>query len=366
MTALGAGMAGDARPADRPARGWRFSVRSLLLPALGAALVLTALLALGSGALAVPPDRVAMALASAVGLGALPAELAHEVAVVRELRLPRILMAMAVGAGLAVSGAVLQAWFRNPLADPGLIGVSSGAALAAVAMIVLGGPVAALLGLWALPLAAFLGGVATTLLIHRLARVDGQVDVATLLLAGIAVNAIAGAGIGVMTYLSDDQQLRSLTFWTMGSLAAADWTALAVAAPLLLLPLLPLLALGRDLDQLSLGEEAARHLGVDVGRLKTLSILGVAVTVGAAVAAVGPIGFIGLVVPHLVRLAAGPGHRLLLPASALGGALLVLLADTVARTAAVPAELPIGLLTAGIGGPFFLALLLHRKRRYMA
>lgn len=357
MTAIGAGAEPNARAAWPP-------VRALLLPALAAGIALAGLLALGSGALAVPPERVALALGAGLGLLEMPADFAHEAAVVLDLRLPRILMALAVGAGLAVSGAVLQAWFRNPLADPGLIGVSSGAALAAVAMIVLGGPVAALLGIWALPLAAFLGGTATTLLIHRLARVDGQVDVATLLLAGIAVNAIAGAGIGVMSYLSDDQQLRSLTFWTMGSLAAADWAALAVAAPLVLLPLLPLLALGRDLDTLSLGEEAARHLGVDVRRLKTLSILGVAVTVGAAVAAVGPVGFIGLVVPHLVRLVAGPGHRLLLPACALGGALLVLLADTAARTLAVPAELPIGLLTAGFGGPFFLALLLHRKRRF--
>lgn len=334
-----------------------------LLAGLVLLLVACTVLALGVGALSVPADRVLVSLAAGLGLTDRAGVPAHELAVVWDIRLPRVLTALAVGAALAVSGAVLQALFRNPLADPGLIGVSSGAALAAVAVIVLGGPVTLWLGAWALPGAAFLGGLGTTLLIWRLARVEGQVDVATLLLAGIAVNAVAGAGIGIMTYLSDDQQLRSLTFWTMGSLATGGWAQLGPALPLLLLPLVPVLRLGRDFDLLSLGEEQARHLGVDVGRLKTLAVLSVAVTVGAAVAAVGPIGFVGLVVPHLVRLVAGPGHRLVLPGAALGGALLVLLADTAARTAAAPAELPIGLLTAAVGGPFFLALLLRRRGR---
>lgn len=358
---MAAGARRAARAGDAGRERSRLRRGGLLLPGLAAALVVGVVLALGIGALPVPPDRVLGALGVRLGLVAPDPASLHEVAVVTGIRLPRILMALAVGAALAVAGAVLQAWFRNPLADPGLIGVSSGAALAAVAMIVLGGPLAALLGVWALPLAAFVGGTATTLLIHSLARVEGQVDVATLLLAGIAINAIAGAGIGILSFFSDDQQLRALTFWTMGSLTVSDWKALAVAVPLLLLPLVPLLTMARGLDQLSLGEEAARHLGLDIRRMKTVSILGVAVMVGAAVAAVGPIGFVGLVVPHLIRLLAGPGHRILLPAAALGGALLVLLADTVARTLVAPAELPIGLLTAAIGGPFFLGLLLHRK-----
>ncbi|MFM2045216.1 MAG: putative hemin transport system permease protein HmuU [Pseudomonadota bacterium] len=355
-----------ASPLPAPlANGIRARLRpaSLLLPGLALALPLAVVAALGLGAMPVAAERVLLALAAGLGLADGSALPAHEVAVVLDIRLPRIITALAVGAALAVSGALLQALFRNPLADPGLIGVSSGAALAAVATIVLGGPLTVWAGYWALPVAAFTGGLATTLLIWRLARVEGQVDVATLLLAGIAVNAIAGAGIGVMSFLSDDQQLRSLTFWTLGSLAAAGWEPLAPALPLLLLPLLPVLARARDLDLLSLGEEQARHLGVEVGRLKTMAVLCVALTVGAAVATVGPIGFIGLVVPHLIRLAVGPGHRVLLPAAALGGALMVLLADTAARTIAAPAELPIGLLTAGVGGPFFLALLLHRKGR---
>jgi len=288
----------------------------------------------------------------------------HHEAVILAVRLPRTLLGLLVGAGLAVAGAAMPGLFRKPLADPGLIGVSSGAALAAVAVIVLGSQGLAVLtqacGPFSLPLAAFAGGLATTLLIYRLASRDGHTSVTTLLLAGIAVNALCGAGTGLLTYLADDQQLRTLTFWLMGSLGGATWaevgsTALLIAAPLLALPFL-----APTLNALLLGEAEAGHLGVAAQSVQRLIVALAALAVGAAVAVSGVIGFVGLVVPHLLRLMLGPDHRLLLPGAALLGGSLLLLADLLARTVVAPAELPIGILTALLGGPFFLALLLHR------
>jgi iron complex transport system permease protein len=213
----------------------------------------------------------------------------------------------------------------------------------------------------ALPLAAFAGGLAATWLVYRLATRDGRTAVATLLLAGVALGAVAGAGTGLLLFLADDAQLRSVTFWSLGSLGGATWTALAGVAPLLLLALLVALALARPLNALLLGEAEAFHLGVRVERAKRMAVGVAALGVGAAVAVSGVIGFVGLVVPHLGRLALGPDHRRLLPASALLGAALLLLADLAARTVAAPAELPIGILTALVGAPFFLWLLLRER-----
>ncbi|MFC6215535.1 FecCD family ABC transporter permease, partial [Fodinicurvata halophila] len=271
------------------------------------------------------------------------------------------------GAGLAVSGAALQGLFRNPLADPGLIGVSSGAALAAATTIVFGGtlfagvPPAVLPYL--LPLGAFGGGLLAVLLAYRLASGHGQTDVATLLLAGVALNAIAGAGIGLLIFASDDQQLRDLNFWMLGSVAGANWSALLPALAFLVLPLLALPFMGRALNVLLLGETEAEHLGFRVERTKKAVLLLAALATGAAVALCGIIGFVGLVVPHLVRLAVGPDHRFLLPASAVLGAALLLLADLLARTLVLPAELPIGIVTSCVGGPFFLWMLLRQRAR---
>ncbi|MBA1276979.1 iron chelate uptake ABC transporter family permease subunit [Pseudomonas sp. MTM4] len=282
-----------------------------------------------------------------------------------QIRLPRALLGMAAGAVLALAGVAMQGLFRNPLADPGLIGVSSGAALGAAMTIVGGeliGGISPLLEPYLLSLSAFVGGLGVTALVYRLGRREGRTDVATMLLAGIALTALAGAMIGLFTYLADDSTLRTLTFWNLGSLNGASYARLW---PLLLVTVtvtcwLPRRA--RALNALLLGESEARHLGFDVERLKRELVFCTALGVGAAVAAAGMIGFVGLVVPHLVRLLVGPDHRLLLPASALAGGSLLLLADLLARLILVPAELPIGIVTALLGAPFFLYLLLRGRR----
>ena len=281
-------------------------------------------------------------------------------AVLSYIRLPRILLTVLVGAALAVSGAAMQGLFRNPLADPGLIGISSGAALAVALVIVLLGSSAGMFGLYGLSMAAFSGGLLTCLLIFRFSALSGSFSVTYMLLAGIAVNAIAGAGIGFLTFISTDQQLRTMTFWTMGSLGSAMWPSVIVSATLVMPILVVLIRRAYELNILLLGEDDARHLGVDSSRLKKTIIVCTALSVGAAVAVSGIIGFVGLVVPHLIRLVIGPDHRILLPASALLGAVLLLCADTLARTLVAPAEMPVGLMTSLIGGPFFLWLLIKQ------
>ena len=284
-----------------------------------------------------------------------------------DIRLPRLALGMAVGAALAVSGVLLQGLFRNPLADPGVVGVSAGAGLGAVLAIVLGGLLPAALtstlGPAAIPLAAGLGGWLTTLILYRIATSGQRTDVALMLLAGIALAALAGAATGVLTYVADDRQLRDLTFWGMGSLAGATWGKLAAVLPLMALALLVSPRLARGLNALALGEAQAAHMGTDVQLLKRMAILSAAAATGAAVAVSGGIGFIGLVVPHLLRQAQGPDHRPLIPHAALLGAALLVLADLVARSIVAPAELPIGILTALIGAPVFLWMLLQRRAR---
>jgi iron complex transport system permease protein len=286
-----------------------------------------------------------------------------------DIRLPRLAMGLAVGASLAVAGVLLQGLFRNPLADPGIVGINAGAGLGAVLAIVLGGALPAGLlaatGSWQVPLAAFLGGWGATLLLYRIATHGGRTDVTLMLLAGIALAALTGAATGVLVYLADDQQLRDLTFWSMGSLAGATWTKLAAALPLLLLSLLLAPSLARGLNALALGEGQALHLGVEVQRLKRLAIFASAAATGAAVAVSGGIGFVGLVVPHLLRQALGPDHRRLIPASALLGGGLLVLADLFSRTIVAPAELPIGIVTALLGAPVFLWILLTQRRGSM-
>ncbi len=337
----------------------------LALLLLAAGLCVAFLLSIGIGAVAISPLQVLSIFLDRLGLGWLSSHESMQETVLLAIRLPRACLAVLVGAALAVAGASLQGLFRNPLADPGLIGVSTGAALGAAVVIVLGGTLS--LGVYAglldllLPLAAFGGGLLTTLLVYRIASREGRTEVATMLLAGIAFNAIAAAAIGLLIFLSDDQALRDLNFWLLGSLGGVTWDRLLVAAPLMLLPALALPLLARPLNGLLLGETEALHLGFDVERVKRLAILLTALAVGASVALTGVIGFVGLVVPHLVRLTLGPDHRLLLPASALLGAILLLLADLLARTVVLPAELPIGILTSCVGGPFFLWLLLRRR-----
>ena len=288
-----------------------------------------------------------------------------ETAILLDIRLPRLFMGALVGAALAVSGALMQGLFRNPLADPGLVGVGAGAGLGAVAAIVLGGllpaAIRAATGPYVVPLAAFAGGWAAVLILARIASLRGQTSIATLLLAGIVLGALAGAVTGILIFLADDNQLRDLTFWGLGSLAGANWLKLGAAAPILLAGLAAAPFLARGLDAMALGEAVAHHMGVPVERVKRGAILSVAAMTGAAVAVSGGIGFLGIVVPHILRLAIGPSHRLLLPLSALFGAALLIAADTVARLVVSPSELPIGIIMALIGAPVFLWILLARR-----
>ena len=269
-----------------------------------------------------------------------------------------------VGATLAVSGAVLQALFRNPLAEPSIIGVSAGAGAAAVTMIVLGTAFGAMgvVILYALPVAAFAGGFIATMIVVAIARVNGQTPMTTILLSGVAVAALGGAIMGLMMFISNEEQLRSITFWMLGSLGVATWTTILPAIAIMSVILFAMPTLTHKLNLMLLGEREAASLGLNVDRFKYACVALVAAGVGAAVAVSGTIGFVGIVVPHLLRMVVGPDHRILLPASALGGAALLLGADVVARTLAPPAELPIGVLTALLGAPFFLWLLRRAAR----
>lgn len=332
---------------------------------LGVLLAVAFTLSLALGPVNVSLHHTVMALVRSLGVevGQGPAVDQAQL-IVGHIRLPRALLGLAVGAVLALSGVAMQGLFRNPLADPGLIGVSSGAALGAAVAIVGGTLLGGLPEAWSpyiLSLCAFLGGLGVTALVYRLGRRDGQTHVATMLLAGIALAALAGAGIGLFTYLADNATLRTLTFWNLGSLNGASYARLW---PLLLITAAVALWLPRRakaLNALLLGESEARHLGFAVEKLKRELVFWTALGVGAAVAAAGMIGFIGLVVPHVLRLALGPDHRVLLPASALAGASLLLFADVAARWVLAPAELPIGIVTALIGAPFFLYLLLRNR-----
>jgi iron complex transport system permease protein len=289
-------------------------------------------------------------------------------AVIVNIRLPRMLLGVLIGAGLAVSGLLMQGLFRNPLADPGLVGVSSGAAFGAILVIVLGtgalAPLVVGLGIFALPIAAFLGGLVTTFILYRVSTRGGQTAVATMLLAGIAIAAMMAAFSGVLVYIASDSQLRDLTFWGMGSLAGATWSKVLAAGPIIALALAAAAWLSGGLNALTLGEATAAHLGIPVQRFKRITIVVVAAATGASVAVSGGIGFVGIVVPHLLRLVIGPDHRYLLPATALLGASFLLLADAISRTIVAPAELPIGIVTAAFGGPFFLWILLRRRAAF--
>jgi iron complex transport system permease protein len=339
--------------------------RTVVLLGLSLLLLLVCLAAVGIGAVAITPHEVVNILARQ--LGADVAVDARQASVLMAIRLPRVVLGMLIGAGLATAGVLMQGLFRNPLADPGLIGISSGAALAAVGVIVLGATVlegvSQVFGIFTLPLAAFGGGLVATLLVYRLGTWGGKTLVATLLLSGIALNALAGAGTGLLTFLATDEQLRSITFWSLGSLGGATWRAVGALTPFVLLVLLLAPRLAQSLNLLLLGEAEAGHLGVDVERIKRFVIVLTALAVGAAVALAGIIGFLGLIVPHLLRLLLGPDHRGLLPGAALLGAALLLAADLLARTIVAPTELPIGVVTALLGAPFFLWLLLRDRAR---
>lgn len=284
--------------------------------------------------------------------------------VMLDIRLPRVILSALVGGSLGLSGAALQGLFRNPLADPGLIGVSAGAALGAALVIVLSpaGLANSFLGPFLLPIAGMCGAAAVILMLYLLTKGFGYQGVTYMLLAGIAVNAITGVAIGILTYVSSDAELRTLTFWTMGSFGGVTWNLLVPAVFVIVWAILYMLPVYRQLDLIQLGELEAVRLGVDVVRLKYRIILSCAAAVGASVAIAGMIGFIGLVVPHLVRLIGGVNHNYVLPGSAILGAGLMVSADLVARMLIQPAELPVGLITSAIGSPFFLWLIFRIKK----
>jgi iron complex transport system permease protein len=347
------------RLVDLPPRG----SATLMLAAAGLFLF-AAILSMGTGATGIGLDAVwKVAVRTLSSYPANGPDVEH--LVIMGVRLPRTILGAFVGASLAVAGAMMQGLFRNPLADPGVIGVSSGAALAAVATIALGNGIAAPItrsfGAYALPVAAFFGGLLTTSLLVLVARRSGEILVGTLLLSGIAVAALAEAMTGLISYASDDRELRDLTLWRLGSLSGASWPKVLGILPFGAVLILILPRVVRALNGMLLGEAEAFHLGIDLGRAKRTVIFATAVAVGASVAVAGVIGFVGIVVPHLVRLIAGPDHRFLLPASAMLGASLVLLADVLARLLVRPAELPLGIVLAVIGAPVFLHLVLNKR-----
>jgi iron complex transport system permease protein len=330
------------------------------VPVLVVVLAVAFLLAVGLGTVWISPATTLRLLAWKLGLAELPADVPSSASVILfELRIPRVLLAVVVGAALAASGAVFQALFRNPMADPAIIGVSSGAALGAIAVIILGGGVLA--GGLGVPAAAFAGALAVAFLVYRLARIGPAVQVATLLLAGIAVAAVISAVISLVMAFAG-QEIRSIYFWLLGGLAGRGWGALATSAPLVAVGTLLALTTVRDLNLMALGEERAAQLGVEIERFKRRSLATGALLAAAAVSVAGVIGFVGLMTPHILRLVLGADHRRLVPASILGGAAFMVLADLAARTVRAPEEIPVGAVTALLGGPFFLYLL-RRERR---
>src|SRR6478609_2465110 len=362
------------RSRSRAAAG---SGRLIAPPALFLLLILlllfSMLLALGIGSFSIPVgDSVAILLDRAHALYRTQEILStlnlhwsasfteQQSAVLWAIRLPRVLEAAMVGGSLAIAGAALQGVFRNPLADPGVIGVSAGASLGAVLSILIG---VSLFGRYSTPIAAFATGLGTALLVYSLARFQGRTEVVTLILTGVALNSIAGAFTGFMITIANDAQLRSITFWQLGSIGGATWQSVTALAPFALAGFILLPRWGSELNLFVLGEKEARHLGVSTERVRLGVVVVSALVVGSSVAFTGTIAFVGLVVPHAIRLAAGPTHRILLPASAIAGASLLVLTDLLARTVASPLEVPIGVVTALIGGPFFLFLLARTRRQ---
>ena len=328
---------------------------------LAVALVVAVVASSMVGQLPIAPTEVVGTLLRALGIsnGWQPTDDLVE-ATLWVVRFPRVVMALAVGAALAVAGAVMQAIFGNPLAEPGVVGVSSGAALGASAAIVFG---VTALGSWSIALFAFAGGLLATLLVYFVSRANGRTEVVTLLLTGIAINAFAGAGLAFLLFVGDTASREQVVFWQLGSLNGSLWNEVLIVAVITVAGLVAAFLLAPRYDLLALGERNARHLGVNVEALRVGSIVLVALLTGVAVAFCGIIAFVGLVVPHLIRMIIGPGHRYLIVASAVGGGALLTFADLLARTLVGGADLPIGMLTSLIGGPFFFYLLYRQRKR---
>lgn len=281
-------------------------------------------------------------------------------AIVWDIRLPRVILALFIGSALAVAGAALQGLLRNPLAEPYTIGVASGASVGAAAVIIFVG--SGTLGALTLPLAAFLGALLTGVLVYRLAVVNGHLAVETLILAGVVMSSFMSAILSFMLTLAGES-LQQIVYWMMGSLGLRGSDDFIYTLPLILAGVILLCFFGRDLNILTFGDETAGQLGVSVERTKKLVLLLASFLTGLAVSMAGTIGFVGLIVPHLIRLVLGPDHRVLLPVSAIGGGIFLVWADLIARTIVAPVELPVGVVTAFLGAPFFMYLLRTRKSR---
>jgi iron complex transport system permease protein len=338
-----------------------------ILLILTVVLVLTMVISSCVGAVQISFSELISIIAYHTGLSEHQNFEAQQAAVFLNLRLPRVLLGVLIGAALGVSGAAIQRLFRNPLAEPGLIGISSGATLFAVIMIVLEAKIfkelTGVIGFYALSLASFIGAGLTTMLVYRIAMRNGKTIITTLLLGGIAINALAGAFIGLLTYMATDAQLRNITFWSLGSLGGASWPTVTTLLPFVLIPVFGLPFLAKSLNALALGESQAMHMGVNVKVVKRIIIAMATMAVGASVAVAGMIAFIGLIIPHILRMTFTADHRLVVPGAALLGAALLTIADLIARTVVAPAELPIGILTAMIGAPVFIYIIITERNK---
>lgn len=343
------------------------SKNTAVIGGLSVLLLIAVVFSLTIGAVSIPVKDVALILLKKLGLfSSAEVNSTHEV-VLHAIRFPRIIMTLLIGASLGISGAALQGLFRNPLVEPSLVGVSGGSAAAVVIVVVFGSAMALPASGWLynalVPLFAFAGGLTVTFLVLKLSYQAGKTNIAVLVLIGVAMQALTGAIIGLAIFYADENQLRTYTFWTLGDLGGATWDKLVITAPMMIACSIILLLHARSLNAMALGEAEAFHMGVDIERTKRIIVFFSALGVGVSVSMAGVIGFIGLVVPHLVRVLFEPDHKLVLPASVLGGALLLILADVIGRTVVSPAELPIGVVTGLIGAPFFIALLLNAKRK---
>ncbi len=347
------------------------SKQRLILISLGVLLILFVLLSAGNGALYISPTQVISIILHKMGLSGNTSFDEGQYNVFWIIRFPRVVLGLLIGSALAISGAALQGLFRNPLADPGLIGISSGASLSAVLMIVFLSTLSStpyfayvegVVGYYSLNIVTFIGSCITSLFVFRLSRSNGKTIVTNMLLAGIAINALCGALTGLITYYATDAELRNITFWSLGSLGGASWNTVITLLPFVLIPVVFLPRLSKSLNALSLGEREASYLGISVDRLKIQIVVLSTLAVGAAVAVAGIIVFVGLVVPHVLRMMGGFNQRYILIGSSLAGALLVTGSDLLARVLVAPAELPIGIITALIGTPVFIWILIKHKK----
>ncbi|WP_316816223.1 iron ABC transporter permease [Pedobacter nyackensis] len=341
--------------------------RFFLYFSLSIALIVAAAFSMSLGAVKIPLGDVIIIIGKKIGLFSKTEIAMQHEGVMNIVRIPRVLLGLLVGAALGISGTAIQGIFRNPLAEPGLIGISAGASLMAVIIIVLEisllTSLSNLLGYYLLAFGAFSGAGIAALIVYQISRTDGKSNVATMLLAGIAINALAGALTGLITFAADDQQLRNITFWMLGSLGGATWETVIAVLPFIVLPILLLPRMGKALNAFALGENQAAQLGLKVNTIKRNVVILATMAVGAAVAVSGIIGFVGLLVPHTIRLLIGVDNRHVLPASALLGALMLTLADMLCRTIIAPIELPIGVITALLGTPLFLYILIKDKKK---